>query len=83
MAALGCALTSVPLLYGIRILVEHGLSTAGESGVAVAIGQVALAASLIVLAPLGWFLARGGRVPFVLGSTLVVLGLAYWATLGF
>lgn len=80
-AVLGGVVTLVPLWYGIAVLVQDTSAPGQDDGFAVAVGQLAVSASVVVLALLAWFLLRGGRLPFWLGTALVATGLAWYATL--
>lgn len=79
-AALAMVLLLVPIWYGFGLLAEAG-STLDETGrqIALALGSVVLLVTALTLAPLGFFLWRGGRVPFAMGGSLVAILLLYWA----
>jgi len=82
MAVAGMVLALVPLWYGIALLIDAGTGPANDADpIGTALGQVALAAAVAVLALLGWFLARGGRFPFLVGTGMVAVGLLWFGTL--
>lgn len=91
-AGVGSALALVPLWLGIALLGKAsptggwlgGLfaeAAAPQEGLALALGQFAVLASVLVLALLGWFLVRGGRLPFLVGTQLVAVGLLGYGTI--
>ncbi|USQ76678.1 hypothetical protein [Ornithinimicrobium cryptoxanthini] len=78
-AVVGAAIALIPLWFGVSLLLET--KPADDDGFGTAIGQVAVVSSLVVIALLAWFLARGGVSVFIAGTALVALGLAWFATL--
>lgn len=81
-AAVGALLALVPVVYGAGVLMQPSIGNPTADGMGAAIGQVSLAAGLVTLAFLGWFLVRGGRGGFVVGTALVALGVGYYVLLG-
>lgn len=71
-----------PLWYGLSLTAEGRTGAQSDAeAIAVALGQIALLAAVAVLVLLGWFLARGGRFPFLVGTGMVAVGLVWFGTL--
>lgn len=79
MAALGGVFGLVVLTYGVLILVVNA-GVDDDTGMGAMIAQAALLSAALILASLGWFLVRGGRIPFWGGTVLAALGLIYTGT---
>lgn len=66
-------------------MIADDLTTSGEKfdGLEAAVGGVLLGAVAVVIAPLAWFLRRGGRVAFLTGMVMSGCLLVWIASMGF